>query len=184
MDGNHSKDAFSAYSRLTDQYLHFLRQQSNGEFFYWQGAGIFFLAALVSFILYDTSIIPSALIGILSVGVGCLLIFSRYIRADFKYGTKATICVKQGLHLEKNHDFTPKLFSIFEDNKWIAYRGNVLSRLFPIGLIGLATTGAGILLALKVTVWLAVIVAAFSSSVLCLAARSYVKTARKILLEG
>lgn len=182
MEDNHPKDAFIAYSQLTDQYLHFLKQQSNCEFFYWKGAGIFFLASLPSFILYDTGIIPSALIGVLPVGVGCLLFLTQYVRMDFDYGIKAATCVKKGLQLEMNHDFTPKLFNIFEDNKWIAYQGNLLSRLLPMGLIGLATTGAGTFLALQMAEWLAVVVAAFSITVLGLGARFYIKRARKIIL--
>lgn len=176
------KDAFIAYSHLSDIHLYFLKQQSNCEFFYWKGAGIFFLASLASFILHDNGLIQSALFGVLIVGVGCLLIFTQNIRTDFEYGIKAAACVGKGLCIEKKYDYPVKLFSILENNKLIAYRGNLLSRLFPMGLIGLATTGAGTLLALKVAVWLAVVVAALSITILYLAARSYIKTVRKILL--
>ncbi len=175
-------DAFIAYTHLADKHLYFLKKQSNCEFFYWNGAGIFFLATLAAFILHDKGIIPSALIGVLIAGLGCLLIFIQNIRMDFQYGIMAAVCVKKGLRIEKKRDYPARLFSIYEDNKLIIYRGNLLSRLAPMGLIGLATTGAGTLLALKAGAWLAIIVAAFSITVLSIAAHSYIKTVRKILL--
>ena len=137
------KDAFIAYGHLSDTHLYYLKQQSNCEFFYWKGAGIFFLASQASFILHDNGMIPSALFGILIVGLGCLLIFTQNIRMDFEYGIKVGACVEKGLCIEKKYDYPVKIFSILEDNKLLTYRGNLLSRLFPMGLIGLATTGAG-----------------------------------------
>ena len=38
-------EAFIIYKHLSENHLHFLKQQSNCEFFYWQGLGVFFYSA-------------------------------------------------------------------------------------------------------------------------------------------
>ena len=176
------KDEFTAYSHFVDNHLYFLKQQSKCEFFYWKTVGIFFLITLASFILHDKEMIMSPFIVVLMTGLGCILIFNQNIKMDFEYGVKAAACVEKGLPIEKKYNYPVKLFSIFEDNKLIIYRGNLLSRLFPMGLIGLATVCAGILLSLKIGVWLSVVVAIFSIIVVYMMARSYSKTAKRILL--
>ncbi len=176
------KDAFIAYKHLADYHLHFLKQQSNCEFFYWKGLGAFFLLSMGLFVLHNRGFAPSPFIGIAFIGVGFLLLLAQNMRTDFEYGIKAASCVEKGLRIEKRFDYPAKIFSIFEDNKSIAYRGNLLSRLFPMGLIGLAAASAGTSLAAEVSTWLAISVAVASVVILSMAARSYIKTARKILL--
>lgn len=176
------KDTFSAYQHLVDYHLYFLKQQSKCEFFYWKGLGAFFLLSVAFFILQDHGFVHSPFIGIVVVGVGFLLILAQNMRIDFEYGIKAATCVDKGLRIEKRYDYPAKLFSIFEDNKLIVYRGNLLSRLCPMGLIGLAAASAGTFLAAEVSTWLAVTVAILSIGTLSIAARSYIKIARKILI--
>jgi len=160
------ESAFMAYKQLVDYHLYFLKQQSKCEFLL-QGKG---------FVL-------SPFIGIVLTGVGVLLMLLQNMRMDFEYGVKAAACVEKGLRIQKKHDYPAKLFSIFEDNKLVAYRGNLLSRLFPTGLIGLATGGAATLLAMKIGTWLTVAVVVLSLVSLCISARLYIKIARKILLN-
>ena len=93
----------------------------------------------------------SPFIGIAFMGVGFLLLLAKNMRMDFEYGIKASACVKKGLHIEKNFDYPGKFFSIFEENKLTAYRRNLLSRLFPMGLLGMATAGASTILATSVS---------------------------------
>lgn len=176
------KDAFIAYKHLADYHLHFLKQQSNCEFFYWKGLGAFFLLSMGLFVLHNRGFAPFPFIGIAFIGVGFLLLLAQNVRIDLEYGIKAASCVEKGLCIEKRFDYPAKIFSIFEDNKSIAYRGNLLSRLFPMGLIGLAAASAGTFLAAEVSTWLALFVAVASVVILSMAARSYIKTARKILL--
>lgn len=167
-------EAFMAYKQLVDYHLYFLKQQSKCEFFYWKGLGIFFLQG--------KALVLHPFIGIVLTGVGILLMFLQNMRMDFEYGIKAEACVGKGLRIEKKYDYPAKLFSIFEDNKLIVYRGNLLTRLFPMGLIGLAAACAGTILVAGVSTWLAISVAAVFVFILSMAARSYIKTARKILL--
>ncbi len=178
------KDAFIAYKHLADYHLHFLKQQSKCEFFYWKGLGVFFLLNIGLFVLHNYGFAFSPFIGISFIGVSFLLLLAQNMRMDFEYGIKAAACVEKGLRIEKRFDYPAKLFTIFGDNKLIVYRGNLLSRLFPMGLIGLAAAGAGTFLAVAVSAWLATSVAVASVLILSLAARSYIKTARKILLGG
>lgn len=178
------KDAFIAYKHLADYHLHFLKQQSDCEFFYWKGLGGFFLLSMGLFVLRNRGFALSPFIGIAFIGVSFLLLLAQNMRMDFEYGIKAAACLEKGLRVEKRFDYPAKLFSIFEDNKLIVYRGNLLSRLSPMGLIGLAAASAGTFLAIEVSIWLAVAVAAFSIVILSIAARLYIKTARKILLGG
>ncbi|MGH2612105.1 MAG: hypothetical protein ACRDFB_03535 [Rhabdochlamydiaceae bacterium] len=135
------------------------------------------------FFLQGKGFVPSPFIGIVLAGVGVLLMLLQNMRMDFEYGVKAAACVEKGLRIEKKHDYPAKLFSIFENNKLVAYRGNLLSRLFPTGLIGLATGGAATLLSMKIGTWLTVVVAVLSIAFLYMAVRLYIKTARKILLN-
>lgn len=175
-------DAFMAYKQLLNYHLFCLKQQSKCEFFYCKGLGFFFLLSMGFFFLQGKGFVLSPFIGIVLVGVGTLLMLLQNMRMDFEYVVKAAACVEKGLRIEKKNDYPAKLFSIFEGNKLVAYRGNFLSRLFPTGLIGLATAGAATLLAMKIETWLAIVVAILSVAALCIATRSYVKTARKILL--
>lgn len=178
------KDAFIAYKHLADYHLHFLKQQSKCEFFYWKGLGVFFLLSMGLFVLHNRGFAFSPFIGITFIGVSFLSLLAQYVRVDFEYGIKAASCVEKGLRIEKKFDYPAKIFTIFEDNKLVVYRGNLLSRLFPMGLIGLAAASAGTFLAVQVNAWLAVAVAIFSTAVLSIAARSYVRTAKKIILGG
>jgi len=163
------RDAFIAYEHFADYHLHFLKQQSSYEFFYWKGLGVFFVLSMGLFILRNYGFVISPFMGISFIGLGFLLVLARSMRMDFEYGVKAAACAEKGLLIEKKFDYPVKLFSIFEENKLISYRGYLLSRLFSTGLIGLATTIAGMLSAIELSALLAVI---------------YVKTARKILLNG
>ncbi len=177
-------EALMAYKQLVDYHLYFLKQQSKCEFFYWNGLGIFFLLTMGFFFSQSKAFVLHPFIGIFITGIGSLVILLRNMREDFEYGIQAEACVEKGLRIEKKYDYPAKLFSIFEDNKLVTYRGSLLSRLFPTGLIGLATTGAATLLAMKIGTWLAVVVAVFSTVVLSIMARSYVRTAKKIILRG
>jgi hypothetical protein len=104
------------------------------------------------------------------------------IRMDFEYGIQAVSCVTQGLSIEEQYDYPPRLFKIFDDNKLIAYRGNLISRLFPMGIIALGTATAGTILALKVGTWLAVVVAIMAIVAIYAGIRSYLRITRKIML--
>ena len=177
-------EAFIAYQHLADCHLHFLKQQSKCEFFYWKGLGAFFLTSLVPFFLHNRGFAFSPLFEIVFIGVSFLLLLAQNIRMDFEYGIQAAACVEKGLRIERKLDCVPKVFSIFEDNKWVMYRGNLLSRLLPMGLIGLTAASAGTLLAIEVNAWLAVAIAIFSIILLSIAARSYVRTVQKIILRG
>lgn len=176
-------DAFVAYKQLVDCHLDLLKKQSKCEFFYWKSLGIFFLLIMVFFVLQDKEFVSSPLVGIALTGVGALLAIFQNMQMDLKYGIKAKTCVEMGMRIEEKYDYPQKLFKIFEENKMHSYRGNLLSRLFPTGLIGLATGGAATLLALKVEIWLFIAVGILSIFVLYVLARSYIKTARKILLS-
>jgi hypothetical protein len=176
------KDGFIAYKNLADYHLHFLKQQSKCEFFYWKGLGAFFLLSMGLFVLHDHGFAFSPFLGISFIGISFLLLLAQNMRIDFEYGIKAAACVEKGLRIEKRFDYPAKIFSIFEDNKLVVYRGNLLSRLFPMGLIGLASASAGTFLAAEVSAWLAISIAVVSVVILSIAARSYIKTARKILL--
>lgn len=176
------KDAFIAYEQIVGYHLHFLKLKSKCEFFYWKGLAAFFLLCMGLFVLHNHGFAFSPSVGITFIGVSFLFLLAQYVRVDFEYGIKAASCVEKGLRIEKRFDYPTKLFSIFEDNKLIVYRGNLLSRLFPMGLIGLATACTSTILAAGVSTWLAISVAAVFVFILSMAARSYIKTARKILL--
>jgi hypothetical protein len=171
-----------AYKHMTNLHLHYLKQQTKLQFLYWKVAGMFFLFIILSLILQSSRLFSNFLIGIIVAGIACLIAAFTISKKDFECNKKIAACVEKGLHIEKMHDYLAKLFSIFEDYKFVAYHGNLLSRLFPMGLIGLATGGAATLLSMKIEAWLAVAVAVFSIIVLYIGTRSYIKTTRKILL--
>ena len=178
-----SHDDLSQYKHLADLYLFFLKQQTRCELFYWKSAGVFALATFLFLILEWRGTIPNAWLGILIVGVGCLLIFTQNARMDFGYGIKAAACVEKGLPIEKKFGQLPKIFQIFEENIISSYRGHLLSRLLPIGLIGVITTGVGALWSAKVSVWLSGSLLISSIFALSLVARRYIKAAKKVFLK-
>ena len=144
--------------------------------------GVFFVLSLGFLILKDYAFVFSPFIGIIFAGVGILLILMQNIRMDFEYGIQAASFVEQGLNIEKTFEDPPRIFQIFEDNKLLSYRGNLVSRLFPMGLITLGTGAAGVILALKISAWLGVLVVIIALLAMYAGARSYLKTTRKIML--
>jgi len=178
------EDAFFAYTRLTDQLLHFLIQQSKREFFYWKGLGAFFLLGMIFYILHGHGFAFSPFFSVVFIGIAALFLLAQNMKQDFEYGRGVAACIEQGRLLEKKFEYPVQLFKIFEDNKRVTYRANLLSRLCPLGIIGTAIAGAGTLLAISVGVWFAFIVAILAAAILYTAARSYIKTARRILLGG
>jgi len=178
------KDALFMYKHLADHHLQVLKRQSKCEFFYWKSLGIFFVLSLVFLILPNYGFAFSPFVGIIFAGVSMFLMLMQNIRMDLEYGIQAASFVEQGLNIEKTFkDPTPRIFQIFKDNKVLCYRGNLISRLFPMGLIALGTGAAGVTLALKVGVWLGVLVAIVALMAMYAGARSYLKTTRKIMLE-
>lgn len=176
-----SEDAFFIYKHLADYHLQVLKRQSKCEFFYWKSLGIFFVLSLAFFILKDHGFVFSPFLGIVLSGVGIFLVLLQNIRMDFEYGIQAASYVQQGLSIEKTFKDRPRIFQIFEDNKLLTYKGNLISRLFPMGLIVLGTTTAGVLLSLKVGVWLALGAALISIIAIYAGVRSYLKVIRKII---
>ncbi len=178
------KDAFTAHQHLLDYHLYFLKQQDKCEFFYWEGLRNFFLFSLAFLLLYGQWIVPSPLIGIIGAGVGTLLIFAQHIKMDLEYGVKAAMCIEKGLFIEKKYDYAAKLFNIFDQNREKNYRGNLLSRIFPMGLVALSVVSAGVLLAMKFGIWQASIVAVISIVILAILTNRYITAVRKILMRG
>jgi hypothetical protein len=176
------QDAHIAYKHLVDYHLHFLKLQSKCEFFYWKLMGVFFLSLMAAFILRDKGIISDPLVAISIVGVGCLLVFAQNIRMDLEYAVSAASCVEKGLLIEDKYAYPARLFRIFEDNKTLTYRGNLLSRAVPFAFIGLATLLGGSILAKNIGMWLSVIVSVSLIFVLFTSARFYIKNIRKIVL--
>jgi hypothetical protein len=173
------KDIRIIYMHLADSHLYVLKLQSKCEFFYWNSVGFF---ALLSFILCSFDLVSSPSIGIVVVGIGTLLACAKNMRLDFEYGVQAAACVERGVKLENTYDRLGRLFRTFESNKFLSYRGNLLSRLFPLDLLFLMTSISGIISAINVSTWLAVIVALFSTMVLLVGTYLYIKTSRRIIL--
>ena len=181
-EGFSPQDAHIAYKHLVDYHLHFLKLQSKCEFFYWKLEGVFFLSIMSAFILRDKGIISDPLIAISIVGFGCLLVFAQNVRMDLEYAVSAASCVERGVLIEDKYAYPARLFRIFEDNKTLTYRGNLLSRSVPFAFIGLSTIVAGAVLAEKVGIWVAITVASLIAIGLWSFAKHYVKMVRKVVL--
>lgn len=176
------QDAHIAYKHLVDYHLHFLKLQSKCEFFYWKLMGVFFLSIMGAFILRDKGIIADPLIAITTVGFGCLLVFAQNVRMDLEYAVSAASCVERGILIEEKYAYPARLFRIFEDNKTLTYRGNLLSRSVPFVFIGLSTLIAGAVLSEKLGVWAAITVATLIAIGLWAFAKHYVKMVRRVVL--
>lgn len=181
-EGFSPQDAHIAYKHLVDYHLHFLKLQSKCEFFYWKLMGVFFLSIMGAFILRDKGIIADPLILITIVGFGCLLVFAQNVRMDLEYAVSAAACVERGILIEDKYTYPARLFRIFEDNKTLTYRGNLLSRSVPFVFIGLSTLVAGAVLSEKIGVWAAITVAALIAIGLWAFANHYVKMVRRVVL--
>jgi hypothetical protein len=176
-----SKDAFFIYEHLLDYHLQVLKRQSKCEFFYWRSLGIFFVLSLAFFFLKDYGFAFSPFLGIIVAGVGTFFMLLQNIRMDFEYGIHAASAVEQGLSIEKKFEGPPRIFQIFEDKKLLTYKGNLISRLFPMGLIALGTATAGVIFSLKVGVWLAIVVGLISIMAIYAGVQSYLKIIKKII---
>lgn len=174
-------DAHTAYKYLVDSHLHFLKQQSNCELLYWKLMGIFFLSIMGALILKRQGIIMDSSIFITIIGFGCLSIFIQKIKMDLEYAVSATSCVDRGILIEDNYNYLGRLFRIFQDNKILVYRNNLLSRALPFIFIGLGTLSAGAILANKVGTWLAVTMALLFIVGLSVFAGFYMRVAKKVI---
>ena len=181
-EGFSPQDAHIAYKHLVDYHLHFLKLQSKCEFFYWKLMGVFFLSIMGAFILRDKGIIADPLILITTVGFGCLLVFAQNIKVDLEYAVSAAACVERGSLIEDKYTYPARLFRIFEDNKTLTYRGNLLSRSIPFVFIGLSTLVCGSILAQNIGMWLSVLVSISLVCLLFVSSRSYINNIRKIVL--
>lgn len=161
-DREFPKHTFIAYNHLGEHPLYFLNQQMKWEFFCFKGAGIFFFGTLVSLFLHNKEMIHKYFVAIRIIGIGCLIMFTQKFRRDFEYCVKAGSCVEKGFEIERKCKYPPKLFCKFENKNLFAYRGYLLSRLFFISLIGLATIYGKILLVIKAGVLLIVSVSRFN----------------------
>ena len=175
--------SFISYQNLANYHLYLLKQQSKCEAFYWKGAGVFFLFILLFFSLKHYNLVSFPFIGIVLCGIGILLLLAQNMRMDFEYGIQADCCVEKGVGLEKDQELLPSIFKIFRDNKLVTYRGNLISRLVPMGLIGFITSYVSVILALKVVLWLAFSVAIFSTILLLIGIGFYIRTARRIFRD-
>jgi hypothetical protein len=175
------QDVYIAYKHLVDYHLHFLELQSKCEFFYWKLMGIFFLSILGASILWGEGIIIDPSIAIAIVGLGCLSVFIQNAKMDLEYGAGAASCVERGILIEKKYGCAA-LFRVFEDNKNLVYRGNLLSREVPFTFIGLITLVAGIIWAEKIGMWLAIAVALLFIIGFGALVKFYIKAARRAIL--
>jgi hypothetical protein len=176
------EDAHIAYKRLVDYHLHSLKLQSKCEFFYWKLMGIFFLFSIGAFILRGKGMVVDPLIVVTLVGFGCLLIFVQKVRIDLEYGVSAASCIERGIFIEDKYAYPVRLFRIFEDNKILRYRGNLLGRVVPFAFIGLATLIAGCIFAEKVGIWFVIAVGFLAIIGLCTFAKLYISAAKRVIL--
>lgn len=176
------QDARIAYKHLVDYHLNFLKLQSKCEFFYWKLMGVFLLSIMGAFILRDKGIIANPLVAITVVGFGCLLVFVQNVKMDLEYAVSAASCVERGILIEKKYAYPARLFRIFEDNKTLTYRGNLLSRSVPFVFIGLSTLVCESILAWNIGMGLSILVSILLISILFIISRFYINNIRKIVL--
>ncbi len=176
------EDAFTAYKYTADYFLNILKERSRCEFFYWKSAGAVFLLSAVFFLLPRYGFAFSPFIGIVLTGFGTLLLLVHNMKMDLEYSIQLACCFERGLNIEKKYDYPARIFRIFEDNKLLSYRGNLLNRLFPLGFIALTTSISGVILASKVGTWLAVIAAFVSMATLFIGTRFCIRATREILI--
>lgn len=177
--------ALEAHARLKECHQDLARRQSRYESLYGYYLGVFFLACLGFFTLYNRSIFEFPLISIVLSGVGCLLaLMLRLLPADLQSRAEATDCIKQGREIEISFEYVIAYtyFKTYEKYERSLYWCYLVSRLLPMGVIGISTAIAGTLLALEVGTWLAVIVAIFSAITLFVGGFFYVLVVRKVCL--
>ncbi len=177
------EDTSMALENLGSYHLHYLKLQSKCGFFYWKIAGFFFLVSILFLVLKDKDLILNPLSGIVILGLGCLAAFTQNMRLDFEYGEKLIACVDEGVGLEEKYNYSAGILRIFEDNKLLVYRGNLISRFAPMEFVSFATALAGTLLVLKIGAWYAALVALCSVVALSIGSHYLIKRTRKILLE-
>ena len=165
-------------------HLCFFKQQSTRAIYYWKCAGLGMLSIFINFVFQAREIIPNALVGIMVVGIGFLLLSLSKLIIDVECGIFSAAFVEKGASLEKQYNMPARLFGVLVDNKSIVYRGNLLSRLFPMGIICLTTSLSGTILAFKVCAWFAVVISLISLMGMSVGAWSYIKIVRKVVLEG
>lgn len=125
-------------------HLHYLQQQARFEFFYWKVMFAFFLYVLAMFILKDKGIVTSGSFPITIFGIGCLLVYYLTHRLDIQNERHLLQCIDLGASLEERRDLhcldLPKAFSAYRSGQSRCFRAHLLSRLFPIFLVGVTTS--------------------------------------------
>lgn len=150
------QDPHIAHKHLVDYHLHFLRLQSKCELFNWKLMGVFFLSSLSAFFLSNKGMIANPLIQTSTIGLGCLFVFAQNTWKDLEYAASSASCVQMGICLENQSASPSRLFKIFEDNKTLLFRSNLLSRSVPFVFIGLSTIIACAGLTKKIGIWAAI----------------------------
>lgn len=157
------------------------KKQSGYEILYWRYLGFFFLACLVFSFLYSNGILNTPFIGIVFLGSGCLLALVAHLPEELQNGKEIAVCIKQGRDVESNytHEVAFRYFEILESNKRSLYWCYLINRLLPMEIIGVSTSIAGALLAIKAGMWLAGAVAVFSATVLLIGGVFYAWAVKK-----
>jgi hypothetical protein len=177
-----SEDANMMHKQLAYDHLCLLKQQLKCELFYWRSAGVFILLSMVFFILHVRSFVSSPFIWIVFTGIGTFLVLARNMTKDFECGIQVANCVEKGANIEKKFAYLGGIFKLYEANKLLSYRADLLSRLFPLGFTAFATSIASVILALKAGIWVAVIVGIFSIGIIFIGSRFFIAMSRKHLL--
>ncbi|MEI6242339.1 MAG: hypothetical protein WCP39_02915, partial [Chlamydiota bacterium] len=127
-----SEDAIIAHYHLSKGLLFFLKQLSKCEFYYWKGAGLFFLLSILLLVFKNYFFATNPFFGTFLLGICFLLLLAQNMRLDFTYRMQAASCIEHGVSLEKTYK-VGTLFSAFNDNKLLSCQCNAISRLFPLG---------------------------------------------------
>lgn len=176
-------DALSAYECLAGHHLKLLKQQSNCAFFYWKLAGVFYLVCFAAFIMQNNGVISNALIGIVFVGIACIIEFIRNAKIDLGCILEEADCLRIGVDLEKKYGyFEGAVFKIFDDHKTLWYRGGLWMRLLPMEIVAVSTAVAWTFLATNVAPWVAIVVGILSTVGLIVSGFFYIKAAKKAML--
>lgn len=177
--------ALQAHACLRKDHQGLVGKQSRYESLYGRYLGIFFLGCLGFFVLYSRSVFEIPLMSIALFSTACLLgLMVHLLSADLRSQAETTDCIRRGREIELSFEdaFTYTYFKKFEKYERSSYWCYLVSRLLPMGIIGISTAIAGTFWALEVGTWLAVIVAIFSATALLVGGFFYVLETRKVCL--
>lgn len=166
-----------------DMFKHHQKHQIDQNYSYVKLLGFFLLVSTIYFLLEDRGFLFDYLIGVVTTGVGTLLVMLlKTLILDPQVDCEIVRCIKIGKFLEEGYPniVSSKLFHRFDQLQSNTHRRAMISRFGSFAIVLILTALSGVFLSLRVSLWLSISIGAFSVILLTASALFFIGLSRQI----